>query len=109
MSSHQNAEATATSISEGVKIEGPGAFVGHQLGLVATAAVQLAVPAGTRNVIVQADGQDLRFRLDGTNPTTAVGLLIKNGTSLTMTAEDATAAKFIATVAAGTVNAWFTL
>lgn len=110
MSAHTNAEAATPSISEGVKIEGPGAFVGHQIGLVCTTAQSITMPGkGERQVIVQADGQDLRFRIDGatTAPTTTAGFLIKNGTSITMTAEDAAAAKFIAVAAAGLLNAWF--
>jgi hypothetical protein len=35
---------------------------------------------------VQADGQALRFTLDGATPTTALGFLIPAGTSITLMA-----------------------
>lgn len=107
MASHQNADK---SVTEGVKVEAWGVFVSHQLGLVATAVVQLTMPGkGEIQAVVQADGQDLRFTLDGTSPTTTSGFLIKNGTSLPLSTTDATAAKFIAVAAGGLVNAMFTL
>jgi hypothetical protein len=106
MSSHQNADA---SVSEGVKIEGWGKFVSHQLGVTLASAAQLTVPPGAIQAIVQADGNDVRFTLDGTAPTTSAGFLIKNGTSLTLSAADAAAAKFIQVAATAVVNAIYTL
>jgi hypothetical protein len=107
MGTHQNADK---SVSDGVKVEAPGTFIGHQIGLVLTASVQLTMPGkGETQAIVQADGNDVRFRLDGTAPTATVGFLIKNGTSITLSAADAAAAKFIQTASAALLNAWFTL
>ena len=52
----------------------------------------------------------VRFTLDGTTPTTASGFLIPAGQSITLSAADAAAAKFISTSAAyGTINAVYTL
>lgn len=39
----------------------------------------LTVPATANGVILQADGEDIRFTLDGTDPTTSLGFLLKNG------------------------------
>jgi hypothetical protein len=47
----------------------------------------------------------LRFTLDGTTPTTALGFLIPAGRSITVSAADAAAVKFIAAVSAGLLNA----
>ena len=106
MSQHPIADG---SITDGVKVESWGKFVSHQLGLVATAVVSLTVPAGVNQAVVQADGQALRFTLDGTTPTTSLGFLIPAGTSITLSAADAAAAKLIAAVSGGLVNAVYTL
>lgn len=107
---HINGETPTPSVSEGVKVEGPGAFIGHQLELALTASAQITMPGkGETMVIVQADGNDVRFRLDGVAPTASVGFLIKNGTSVTMSAVDAAAAKFIQVSASALLNAWFAL
>jgi hypothetical protein len=109
MSIHPNADGSQT---EGVKVESWGKFVSHQLGLsVATTAVQLTVPAGCNQAVVQADGGGtiaVRFTLDGTTPTTSLGFLIPAGQSITLSAADAAAAKFIGATGA-TVNAVYTL
>jgi hypothetical protein len=108
MSQHPNADG---SITDGVKIESWGKFVSHQLGLVATSAVSLTVPAGCNQAVVQADGGGavpVRFTLDGTTPTTTSGFLIPAGQSITLSAADAAAAKFIGATGA-TVNAVYTL
>ena len=106
MTTHVNADG---SVTNGVKVEAWGSFVSHQIGLVCTTVQTLTVPAGAQQAIIQADGQDLRLRLDGTNPTTTAGFLIKSGTSLTLSAADATAAKIIAAVSAGVANIVYTL
>jgi hypothetical protein len=48
----------------------------HQIGLVATSVVSLTVPTGVNLAFVQADGENIRFHLDGTAPTTTSGFLI---------------------------------
>jgi hypothetical protein len=95
MSQHPNADG---SITDGVKVESWGKFVSHQLGLAATAVVSLTDPAGVNQAVVQADGGGtiaVRFTLDGTAPTTTSGFLIPGGQSITLSAADAAAAKFI--------------
>jgi hypothetical protein len=108
---HQNPDG---SLSDGVKVEANGSFIAHEIGVAVTVASSLAtvatqVTAGARQVIVQADGQDVRYRLDGTNPTAAVGVLIKNGTSQAFNMTDAAAAKFIQVSATAVINATYTL
>jgi hypothetical protein len=68
MSLHPNADGL---ITDGVKVEPWGKFVSHQLGLSSASVVSLTVPAGVNQAVVQADGSNLRFMLDGTTPTTA--------------------------------------
>jgi hypothetical protein len=50
----------------------------------------------------------VRFTLDGTTPTTTLGFLIPAGQSITLSAADAAAAKFIGATGA-TVNGVYTL
>jgi hypothetical protein len=111
MSIHQNPDG---SLTEGVKVEANGSFVAHEIGVAVTAASGLAtvatqVTAGAKQVIVQADGQNVRYRLDGTNPTATVGVLILNGTSQIFNMTDAAAAKFIQVSATAVINATYTL
>jgi hypothetical protein len=108
MSQHPNADG---SITDGVKVESWGKFVSHQLALSVAAVAQLTVPAGCNQAAVQADGGGtipLRFTLDGTTPTTTLGFRIPAGQSITLSAADAAAAKFIGATGA-TVNAVYTL
>ena len=105
MSIHPNADGSQT---DGVKVEPWGKFVSHQLALSVAAAAQLTVPAGCNQAVVQADGGGTIAVLDGTTPTTSLGFLIPAGQSTTLSASDATAAKFIGATGA-TVNAVYTL
>jgi hypothetical protein len=62
------------------------------------AVAQLTVPAGRNQAVVQADGGGTitaRFTLDGTTPTTTLGFLIPAGQSITLSAANAAAVKFI--------------
>jgi hypothetical protein len=49
------------------------ATVSFQQIAVLSSAQALTVPAGARAADVQAEGQVVRYRLDGTSPTTAIG------------------------------------
>lgn len=53
----------------------------QQLTSLASAAA-LTVPTGARLALVQVESADVRWRDDGTNPTTSVGMLLKNGAGL---------------------------
>jgi hypothetical protein len=110
MSIHYNPDG---SVTEGYKLESNGTFIAHEIGVVITSSAQLANVAankalGAVQVIVQADGNDVRYRLDGTAPTTTVGYVLKNGATLALSMADAAAAKFIATAAA-VLNATYTM
>lgn len=50
---------------------------GYEQVTVSTTAVGLTVPAGTIRAVLVVEDQPLRFRLDGTNPTSTVGMLAK--------------------------------
>lgn len=84
-------------------------FISEQVGVACVTAAQLTVPATAVNVTVQADGQDVRYTLDGTSPTASSGILLPKGTSTTMSATDAAAAKFIQTTATALLNAIYSL
>ena len=47
-----------------------------------TVATGLTVPAGTRVALIQSQGQDVRWRDDGTSPSATVGMIIFAGESL---------------------------
>lgn len=54
-------------------------MVSHQrLSVGAVSAVQLTVPAGARTAWLQADGGAVRYRLDGSDPTTTTGLALQD-------------------------------
>ena len=76
----------------------------EQKAVIALAA--LSVPdTACLEALVQAEGGDIRWRADGTAPTTTVGMLIRDGESMIVTGIRAIAAmKFIAAGAAGAVN-----
>ena len=108
MSIHLNSDGSQT---DGVKVEPWGKFVSHQLDLSVAAVAQLIVPSGVNQAVVQADGGGtigVRFTLDGPTPPTTLGFLIPAGQSITLSAADAAAAKFIGATGA-TVNAVYTL
>lgn len=47
------------------------------------AAIALTLPAGCRKAWLQAEGTNVRFRLDGTNPTASVGGVLVAGAAHT--------------------------
>jgi hypothetical protein len=47
------------------------------------------------HVLIQVQGGPLRFRADGTDPTTTVGMLVEDGVSVTWTKEMARASVWI--------------
>lgn len=110
----QGVAAFEGSFSEGVKVEPNATFIAHEIGVTCVASSQLAnvaanLAAGANQVIIQADGNDIRYRLDGTSPTAAAGVLLKNGTSIALNMADAAALKFIQVAATALVNATYTM
>jgi len=79
---------------------------GYQQIVGAAAAVSGTVPAGTTVMVVTVEGQAVRYRADGTNPTAAIGTPISNGSSWTFkgTAAVLGAIKFIQQSATATLN-----
>jgi hypothetical protein len=111
MSIHQNPPfgGVLESDTEGVKVEAPGIFCGHTLGVVVSTAATITTAAtaaaalGAQQAIVFASGA-MRFTLDGaTTPTASVGLPVVSGGSITLNMADALVAKFFGT----TIDCWF--
>lgn len=106
MSTHVNADGSDT---DGVRVESEGEFVSNQIALAIVTSTALTVPASAVQVIVQADGMDVRYRLDGTAPTATVGVVLKNGTSIVLSKADAVASLWIQTAATAVLNVTYTL
>lgn len=69
-----------------------------------SAAVALTVPSGARVAMVQAETQDVRWRDDGTAPTTTVGMLVTAGDPAVLMVGDLAAVEFIETSASAVLN-----
>ncbi len=52
---------------------------GHQSYIVGVAAVAVHIPLHARSILMQALAQNIRYTLDGTNPTTTTGYQLKAG------------------------------
>lgn len=50
-------------------------------------AVGLTVPAGAQAAIIQVNTQNVRWRDDGTNPTSTVGMRLRSGSEFLYTGE----------------------
>lgn len=57
-------------------------IVGYQAISDLTTAVGLTVPAGASRVVISAEGGDIRWRDDGSNPTSTVGMLLREGETM---------------------------
>lgn len=77
--------------------------VGYQQLSSLSTAVGLVVPTGANVAIFIAQDQDVRWRDDGTNPTTTVGMLMQKGIPLEY-AGPLTAFKMIEAAASAKVN-----
>jgi hypothetical protein len=111
LSIHENPDSSNT---DGIKIEANGTFVGHAfvtalstaVGIGSTA-VSNAKAAGANQVVVQALTAAVFYRLDGTAPTSAVGVEIAAGNSVALNMTDAANALFIS--ATGGIAVTFTM
>lgn len=74
----------------------------QQLG--AVAATGLTVPPGTSFAIITVEGQPVRWRDDGVNPTATVGYPLAVGQELRYTAAQLSVIKFIQQSATATIN-----
>lgn len=79
--------------------------IGYQQITSLSAATGLTVPAGAITAIVQATGQAVRFRDDGTNPTASVGETLGVGLTATVSGRETLAAiRFIETAASAKLD-----
>lgn len=77
--------------------------MGYQQITSLSAAAGLTVPPGATRALIQAETQNVRWRDDGTNPTTTVGMTLAAGTSIYYLG-DLTAIKFIEVAASAKLN-----
>lgn len=61
-------------------------------------------PGGTRQVVIQAETQNLRWREDGTDPSSTVGQLLTAGSTLTYIEQSFAALKIIETTTSAKAN-----
>lgn len=61
------------------------ANMGYQQITSLSSAVGLTVPAGAKKAVIEAESQSVRWRDDGTNPTTSVGHVLYPGNVLVYT------------------------
>jgi len=85
----------------------PKAFVfkpiGNEYITSLSSSTALTVPAGARVALIQAETQDVRFRDDGTAPTSTVGFLLVDGDSIFYDSV-LQSLRFIETVASAKLN-----
>lgn len=58
---------------------------GYQQITSLSAAAAMTVPSGATVALIQAETKDIRWRDDGTNPTSSVGMILPAGTSVFFT------------------------
>ncbi len=68
--------------------------LGHQHITSLSSAAALTVPAGAQRALIVCTGQNVRFRDDGTSPTTTVGIQLATGSPFWYLG-DLSAVKFI--------------
>jgi hypothetical protein len=71
-----------------------------------SSATALTVVSGARYALIQAETQAVRYRDDGTNPTSSVGMKIADGESVAYTG-DLAALRFIEAAASAKLNVLF--
>lgn len=86
---------------------GTGNVLGFEQVTGLSAVKTLTIPTGTRKAIISAEGQNVRYRLDGTDPTASVGtLIVAGGESEEITVEGglSASAKFIEVTTSATLS-----
>lgn len=68
--------------------------------------ISAIVPAGASKVLIKVEGQPVRWRDDGVDPTTTIGMLIDVGDEFWYTGQ-VKALRFIETAASATLNLAF--
>lgn len=74
-----------------------------RISSLSAAAALTSIPAGTTVALIQAEGRDVRWRDDGTNPTTSTGVLLAAGAGFWYRGTFA-AIRFIEVAAGGLLN-----
>lgn len=83
--------------------DGPVIPLGYQQITATGSAVGLTPPAGARMAVVDVEAQNIRWRDDGTNPTTTVGMRILSDNEFVYTG-NLSAINFIAETAGSILN-----
>jgi hypothetical protein len=82
--------------------------LGYTQVTVLTSAVGVGtIPAGTENVLLQAETQDVRYRDDGTPPTAAIGMILAAKTMYSFTVAEIARMSFIESAATAKLNISF--
>lgn len=77
----------------------------QQITLDATTAQGLTIPAGSRKAVVTIESNNVRLRLDGTDPTASVGeLIITTANRRELRESELSVAKFIAATNPAKIN-----
>ena len=84
--------------------QGPYRSKGFQQLASLAAATSLTVPNGARLAYLSAEAQDVRLRGDGTDPTAAIGLLVKAGSQPFLYQGDINTLKAIEAAASAKLN-----
>lgn len=84
-------------------VPAPNRPLGYQQIGTVSSAIGLTVPMGALVALIQAESQDVRWRDDGTNPTSTSGMTIAAGTILPYTG-NLSAIKFIEAAASAKVS-----
>lgn len=78
--------------------------LGYQQLTSLSSAVGFTVPDGCVTINVQAESQNVRYRDDGTNPTSTVGMILYAGAIVPISAANFSSMKFIETAAGAKLN-----
>lgn len=81
--------------------------LGYQQITSLTAAASLTVPAKCRLITCIPEGQGVRWRSDGTDPTATVGYPLAIGVEQSYNAEQSTRLKFIEQAASAKLNVYY--
>lgn len=76
----------------------------HQFITALAAATALTKPTGATRATIQAEAQNVRWRVDGTAPAAATGVLLVAGDTLELFGPDIDAVRFIEAVAGAKLN-----
>lgn len=101
MSTSQNAEIVTAAV------RAPTGYVQLTSLASSTGFTTAQIPARSKRVLLQAEGQNIRFRDAGTDPTASVGMILYAGATPFEYVGDITTIKFIETTTSAKLNAAF--